>query len=298
MKTSDEILNKKIQQLQKELEEKQAQIDKYQQTLTESNTRIKNVLKDLEASISVMRSIHHNLLPSHLPKIPHFEFSYKFTPTRQGISGDFFDVINLENPLQFGIILSNCKSYSATSLFLSTFLKCSRSLKKSQEPSKFLKLLSKELAEHCSKKDEISVFFGVVNRKDFSLTYCSAGQVLSYLKPFDANFEELKPCAPSLCEDHADLLKNSKKELQPKDYLVLSSPGLVNKENSEGKIFGSQGILDSIPNKADKSVLEIRQSILIASEKFAQGKIQKKDETLLIMEVKDRILKLAKNRLI
>ena len=117
MKKNTDLLKEKIQSLEKKLKKKDELVKRYQQSLNDSNVRIKKIVKGLENNLSFIRDIHKNLIPVHLPQIPGFEFSYKFLPAKQGVSGDFFDVVKMENSMSFGVMLSSCSTYAVSSLF-------------------------------------------------------------------------------------------------------------------------------------------------------------------------------------
>ena len=298
MSKTPDILSKKIKLLEEKVQEKNELLKKYKQALDESNERVKHFVEELEENLESLRKIHSTFIPTQLPKIPHFEFSYKLNPTKVGVSGDFFDVVHMKDPLKFGIILSNCETYALTSLLLSTFLKFSSQLKLSETSQDFTETLFENLLEHFSPEDSLNLFCGIVNRKHFTLDYCMVGSISAHVKSFDGDFKKLQSSQMNLDKNYKKSLKNHLIELKPKDYLLLCSPGLINKKNPKGETFGASSILKHAQEKPLKNVLEMRQNILFEADQFSRGKVQNQDETLLIMAVQDKILKLAKNKLL
>ena len=295
MTSTNKSLLSKIKSLEKELKQKE-------KALKDSNRRVEQILTDLQESKTLIRNIHKTLLPSHLPKIPHFRFSYKLTATRIGVSGDFFDVIQLNNPLQFGILLSSCSSYTLTSLFLSLFLKSVPALKEHSTAAEYFKEIFKNLP--VSHKEPFHLFYGIVNRRDFTLDYCLSGEIFAGIRharnkkapPSSADFQILK--SPNFNLKTKDPRKKSLKsaviELNPKDGLVLCSPGILQRKNSKGTTFGAKNVIKAALRQ--KGVLATRQNILFQADQFAKSAKSLKDQTVLIMEVKDRILKLTKTK--
>lgn len=297
MSASNSSLLLKIKSLEKSLKQKEMTLKKYEQTLKDSNQRVKQILTDLREGKALIRNIHKSLLPSHLPKIPHFKFSYKFTATKTGISGDFFDVIQLNNPLQFGILLSSCNSYSLTSVFLSLFLKSVPSLKKHSTATDYFLETFKSLSK--SHADSFHLFYGIVNRKDFTLNYCLKGGIFAGIrktgnkKPPFTTFQPIKstPSFSKTQRPNKQSFKSQTVELNPKDCFILCSPGLSQRKSSKGTSFGANNIVKAVQKK--KGALDIRQNILFQANQFAGPVKPLRDQTVLIMEVKDRILKLS-----
>ena len=288
----DSVLLNQISSLKKRTKEQEKLLKTYEEVLKKSNKDIERITQDLQDSLALISSIHRQLIPTELPKIPHFKFSYKFLPTSIGVSGDFFDIIPLKDPLKFGVLLSSCNTYAITSLFLSTILKSSTKLKEIKSSKDFMIYLADCLHDSFPKKESIHLFFGVIDRRRFTLDYCIAGDVFAGLKTADS-VSVLKPSSKILHKDFKTSFKSKTIDLNPKNALILCSPGVIQKENQKGKHFGLDQIVKSISKKS-LGVLEIRQNILFKVRQFGKGKASTQDQTVLVIKVKDRILKLTK----
>ena len=288
----DSVFLSQISSLKKKIKDQEKLLKIYEEVLKKSNQNIEKITKDLQESLALIGSIHRQLIPTDLPKIPHFRFSYKFLPTSVGVSGDFFDIIPLRDPLKFGVLLSSCNTYAITSLFLSTVLKSSTQLREIKSSKDFMIYLADRLHDSFPKKESIHLFFGVVDRRKFTLDYCIAGDIFAGLKTTDS-VSVLRSSSKILHKDFKPLFKSKTIELNSKNALILCSPGVIQKKNKKGKSFGSDQIVKFISKKS-KGVLETRQNILFQVRQFGKGKVSTQDQTVLVIEVKDRILKLAK----
>ena len=297
-----------IKSLKKKLKEKQKIIENYEARLQDSNERIEKIIKDLRNSATLIRNIHKTLLPADLPKIPHFTFSYKLTPSKTGIGGDFLDVIPLQNPLHFGILLSGFSNFTLSSLFLSVLLKSFPSLRGYKTAGGFLTEVFKKLPCPLSKKEDISVFYGIVNRRDFTMSYCLKGDIFAGIRQkgktgekgtasSHGNFQTLRPSSlgeGSKTGKNSPLIFKSRRiDLNPGDCLALCSPGLFHRKNPQGEIFGAENIIKSVLSQSNKGGLAVRQNILFQANRFAGSNKAERDQTVLIMKVKSRVLKLA-----
>ena len=295
MKQTDNLLNKKIKILEDKIRKKDQLLKKYKKALTNSNTRVSKIAKELENSLSALRDINKNLVPVRLPSIPSFEFSHKFIPAKRGISGDFFDIIPIKDSMKFGIILSSCNSYSLTSLFLSSFLKSAPNIHKYKTAKDFVSFVAKNIKSKAHKKEQIDLFYGLISRSSFELDYCLTGNIFVGLKRKKEKFNTLKPCTDNLLQTKTkQQFKSKSMILNPKDTLLICSPGIKYREDKNGNIFGEKNIIKSAKKNPMTEVLEMRQNVLFACNEFGKNQINKRDCTILTVKVMDAILKLQK----
>ena len=283
----------RVQWLENELKKKEKLLDRYRGALKSSNERLKNIAGELDFGFSSLRAIHEKLAPLELPKLPHFRFSYKVQPAAKGVSGDFFDIIPLKDSMKFGILLSSCSSYALASLLLSTLLKSPSPLDEQKKAEDFLRHLSEKVFSSLPKDEKIHIFYGIVNRRDFTLDYSGAGLFFAGIKSKDRTVTELASSSRTLHKKNKSLFASRTKSLYPGDILVICSPGVLERENNQGKPFGKNSIAGILKEKNNADVLHLRQRILFQTERFAKNAPSQRDQTVLALEVKSRILKLA-----
>ena len=197
---------------------------------------------------------------------------YKIQAAAKGISGDFFDIIPLQDPMKFGILLSSCNNYALTTLFLSSLLKSSGPLREQQTAKDFLCHLSDEIFSSLSKKEPVHIFYGIVNRRDFTLDYCVAGHVFAGLRSSNQPVTILPVCSKTVHKNNKNLFVSHTTTLQSGDALVICSPGVLDRVNKQGKTFGSSAIAGILNNNPFSGALEIRQKILFYADEFANRK--------------------------
>ena len=290
MKKAD--LLKQLSFMEKQLQQKDRKLEKYRSALDDSNIRIKNITENLDENLSLIRDIHKNLLPVKLPHISGFEFSYKFLPTKIGVSGDFFDVIKINSFGTFGVLLSSCNTYAVTSLFLSSFLKMSSDLKNHKQAQDFLSFVIEKISPSLKPQDKLHLFYGVVSRNSMEMDYCLAGDIFVGCKRHkEKDWKILPPCLPYLHKNQTQKLKGGKLTLESKDILLLCSPGVLQRENKNGKIFGVENIIKSANQSKSEGVLELRQNLLFSCKEFGGKAPQTRDCTVLSLKVTGPVLK-------
>ena len=280
--------------LKKELAKKEKLLSKHKTALKKSNAKVESISKELQFGLSLIGKIHKNLKPVEIPKLPHFHFSYKVETAKRGVSGDFFDIIPLKDPMKFGILLSSCSNYALAALLLSSLLKKSGSFLKEQQTAKdFLLSLSDKIASALPQSEKIHIFYGILNRRDFTLDYATAGHIFAGLKSQNQPAKRLPFCPQTMHNKNKELFVSRTLILEPGDALVICSPGVLERANSKGQAFGSEPIAAILSEQRDSNVLELRQKILFQADRFADAVPACKDQTILALAVKDRILKLA-----
>lgn len=74
----------------------------------------------------------------------------------------------------------------------------------------------------------------------------------------------------------------------------MASPGIVECTNLEGEAFGKERLVNVIFNAPKSGVHDLRNEVFMALKKFSGGAEVKRDQSLVVAEVKNRVIKLAK----
>lgn len=289
-------LQQRITFLEQELRLREAEIARYRAALAKSNSELEKIISDLGHELKMAAQIQKVLSPTEIPSIPGFEFSTKFIAgTDRG--GDYFDIFEHEDKMKFGIVMACSSGYSMSALFLSVLIKLSSQIeaRKGLPAEEVLARMAAELVPNIENSDTASVFYGVIDRRGFELSYSSNGSLIGFLLPsgsgkatkllpesgaFSKNYDE-KPLAHSL-------------PLGARDRLVLCSEGVLTAMNSSGETFGDGRLNSAILRGAKGSVHDMRNEILFQVEQFSGANEPPRDETVIVIEVKERVIKLAK----
>jgi sigma-B regulation protein RsbU (phosphoserine phosphatase) len=76
--------------------------------------------------------------------------------------------------------------------------------------------------------------------------------------------------------------------------LILCTEGLLEAQNSNKESFGKEGVQQAVLHAPRLGVHELRNEILFKMEQFVGSTEAARDITILVTEVKDRVIKLAK----
>jgi sigma-B regulation protein RsbU (phosphoserine phosphatase) len=286
---SEQALKLKILQLEQLLLQKDEELDQYKAEVVKTNEVLTQVLHDLQNQIKLALAIQRSLSPTEVPQMPGFEFSSKFVPgIEQG--GDYFDFFDLPEKMKFALVLSCASGYGLSALLLSLILKVAAKYegKVGLHPGLFFQYLSEKLSESLTEKDSAQLFYGVFDRKSLKLEWGYAGEMGVFLyRAKDRAWVRLEPGAPSLIKGFSGQVLSETLRLDSRDRLVLCSTGWINTVGPDL----AQKLLQKLSLQA--SVHEVRNELLLFVQRQFGDQPAKRDLTILVLEVKDQLLRLA-----
>lgn len=281
-------LNKLIEDLQTELKTKQLEVAVYRKELLKFSQKLDEVISDTNDDVRILHHIQKVLAPTEMPQFPGFEFSRKFVYGSKS-GGDYFDIFEHEDKFKFGVILSSSSGYAMSALFLSLVLKVSHLMeaRKGMPPEKVMEHIGEELKKSASEKDQTQAFYGVIDRRDLSLTFCAVGRIRGYVQIPNQPLQVLSTDSPALSPMNKSVYKSIRIELEPKTKLCFVTEGLLD-------VLPSEEIAHYIQTHAQFSVHELRNGLLLQAQLKSGLETPLRDQTVVVMEVKDRVIKLAK----
>jgi sigma-B regulation protein RsbU (phosphoserine phosphatase) len=260
------------------------------------NGQIESLIEKLSNQLKIAYKIQEKLVPTEFPNIPGFEFSTKFLASYVA-GGDYFDIFEIEDRFRFSLLLSSCTGYGISSLFLSVLLKLTSHIetKKGAPPEKVISMIAKELSSQITDQDSANIFYALINRRSFEMTYCHQGKNLAFLyQAYEKSVIELKQTGEAIDKKTKGKIQSETISLNPKDCLVLISDGIYKVKNSKDIAFDTNKIKKIIQDYSKKNPHELRNEIFFQLQKWNASKELSKDVTVMVAEVKDRVLKLAK----
>lgn len=294
MADSIESLRGKIQELQQELALKENQLQSYRLQIKKVNQNLESMIAQVSQELRLAQEIQKRLSPTELPQIQGFEISTKYVPgTATG--GDYFDIFEHDDRLRFGLILSSSSGYAMSALFLSILMKLSTRIesRKGLEPHAALLQVFAEMKPSLGPSDRASLFYGWMDRRDYRLHYSHTGHLKIFCQRKGQDSLEILPSQGERLEkDFNTSLQTVSLPLDSKDRLILCSEGVV-----QG--LSQESLIEIIRSQAKMGVHDMRNEILyqleLTLEKSKGVKESTRDLTVIVVEVKDRVIKLAKS---
>ena len=291
---SENDLKLRITQLEAQLSDREQDLKIYKDELAKANQELRGLIDRVGEQLRRAHRLQKLLVPTEFPNIQGFEFSTKFQASSLS-GGDYFDIFEHYDKMRFGLFLSSASGYGMSALFLSILMRMTYDIEdsKNRDPSYIMAEIVRELTQEGEEGDHAAIFYGVFDRRKFQLSYCNLGQPL--MIHYESQSGELRWLDP-----HADahkvgqelpVLKHEVIDLNPKDKLILCSTGFLELESPEGDTWGIEDVLSVVKANINRDVHELRNEIFFQAQKFSAT--PSRDLTVIVTEVKERIMKLA-----
>lgn len=296
-KPSTEQLQERITELEQEVLERQEDLRRFREELGKANQKLEGLISHLHAELKLAHVIQKALVPTEFPHISGFEFSTKFVPSTIS-GGDYFDIFEHEDRFRFGIIVSSASGHSMSALLLGVLLKMTGQLeaRKGSDPHIVLQDMHEQLAENLGEDDRADIFYALIDRRNFEMKYMRAGDVIVLHQSFSTGeVQVLDSGLGPMSREFVAPAKSGSLFLNPRDRMVLCTRGVIEARNPEGESYGMERVTRSFLSGPKRGVHELRNHILYEVQRFAQGSESIRDQTLVVLEVKDKVIKLAKS---
>jgi sigma-B regulation protein RsbU (phosphoserine phosphatase) len=289
-------LRARVRELEQEVEDREKDLAVFRRELSSANKRLESLIGDLNQELRVVYAIQKHLVPTEIPHIQGFDFSSKFVPSYTR-GGDYYDVFDHEDRSRFGVIVASSSGHVMSALLLSVLLKFTGQLeaRRGSEPHVMMGQIISEMLPSIAGKDSADLFYAVFDRRNFTLSYAKAGGVVALHYDYSANeLKLLKSPTPVIGQGFSAEVTSQSIALNPRDKLIFCTKGVVEARNLEGQEFGQDRLYKAILEYATQGVHELRNQIFYQVQKYTSGQEPPRDMTVVVAEVKDRVIKLAK----
>ena len=104
--SENEKFEKKIQELEAALEQKDQDLRIYKKELSDANVQLEKLIVQVNDQLQQSLQLQKFLVPTEFPNIPGFEFSTKFSSSAMS-GGDYFDIFEHYDKMRFGLFLNS-----------------------------------------------------------------------------------------------------------------------------------------------------------------------------------------------
>ena len=288
MSEDNSVLKKKITFLESELNQKNSEIMVYRQELLKISQRLDALMSKISIDTKILSDVQKSLVPTETPTIPGFEISRKFVyGSKQG--GDYFDIFEHDDKMKFGVLVACSSGYAMSALFLSLILKISHVLeaKKGNSPDKILQQIGEEIKKTATQNDHTSAFYAVIDRRDYSLQFCSVGKIDGFYQSAQKTIQVLKSTNSAFSSQFNEKLSLANVDLDAKSRICVMTEGVT-------QVLTKDEIVKIMTDNAKTGVHDLRNEILFQAQKKSKLEEPLRDQTVVVIEVKDRLIKLAK----
>jgi phosphoserine phosphatase RsbU/P len=241
--------------------------------------------RQLERDIAMAREVQLRLLPTSPPIHAHADLAVRFLPART-IGGDLYDFVEYEAN-EMAIVLGDVSGKAApAALFAALVSGIMRSAAiQRPKPAQMLRALNDALQERRLESQYVTMLFALWNDDTRSLNIANSGAVQPI---FCREGQSLTVKAegfplglfPDVTYDEISIVT------QPGDVIVFVSDGILDAENSQNDMYGSERLSAVLCGNREKSASLIADAIMVDVTRFQDGKDRFDDETIIVLRVR------------
>lgn len=285
MSDTKEFTIENFKSLQKDLILEKEQVLFLKKELIKVNDSIKQNTSEIKKDLLLLQAMQKILIPDEWDYLSGFKISAKYNSGKLG--GDYYDIFGSKNSKTFNIWMSHCPSLALSALLTSVVLRLSATAL--ADVNFFLSELYKELVKVLEKKHFFDFFYASINRNKLQLSFVAQGDMTCF--HFRGDQISSLICRPEPVSLEVQIDKVQTLNLLPNDRLIFCTSGISLEQNSQNEFFGTQRIVNSLEKNLDTHAL--RNDIFSAVKNFSNSEEFQHDHSIIILDVKDKVLRLV-----
>ena len=261
----------------------QRQLEESHEKLTVANIALKNANKTIQTDLAKAQKIQKKLLPKSFPmKMLRSIGTYYASTSRVG--GDYYDCYALdEHTLVF--LVADVSGHGISAALVMSMFKVLLKAKSSsyRKPSELIEKVNELFLEEVQGAHFVTFFYGMINIKERTLEYASAGHNPVYLQQ-GQSLETLNSTGPVLGAFEGMTWKNKELKLEELSRLFLYTDGLIDARNSKGAMFGNEALEEILVTSLELNCEELVKSVLGSLNHFTEDLAFEDDVTILTLD--------------
>lgn len=201
-------------------------------------------------------------LPEELAGLVYARTYHSATKTAS-VGGDFYDLFDLDDS-SVGILIGDVSGKGVEAAVLTALVKNTirAHAHRGASPAEVLRLTNEMVERYSEPGSFVTVFFGLLDRRDGSIVYCNAGHPSVMIRRGAGDVVRLSPNSPLVGAFPDMAFADDKSSLEPGEVLVMYTDGLIEArrgpelygEDRLGLLLGSAG--DRGPQETVDALLE------------------------------------------
>ncbi len=245
--------------------------------------------EQMKQSLGLAKEIQQRLLPASAPACPNFDLA-GLSLYCDETGGDYFDFIELKYSDQqyFGLAVGDVSGHGiGPALVMATARGVLRSLidRHRSDLETLIRKLSDHLCRGTADASFMTLFYGVLDPKEKSLRWISAGHAPIFLYRTNGQVDQLYSSGIPL-----GIIEGTQYKISPTikftagDILLIGTDGIWETQNMAGEMFGTERVTELLIRHADSSANSIAEQLITELNNFRGGHSQDDDITLMVVK--------------
>lgn len=234
----------------------------------------------LEQELLVASRIQTGLLPKELPQFKDWQMSAFYQPARE-VGGDFYE-FKYFNDGRLGIFIGDVtdKGIPAAMVMATTRTLLLAVAQESLSPDQVLKQVNNLLYDDIPEGMFVTCFYAILNPDDGKLVFSNAGHNLPY-RLTNHSVLEIKAAGmplgmmPDMEYDLHEMV------VEPGDYMIFYSDGLVEAHNEQREMFGSNRLKSLFEEYAGED-LTLIDHLMVELQDFTGQDLEQEDDITIV----------------
>ena len=225
-------------------------------------------LQSLENELNIARNIQQEFLPAEMPVLPGWEIASYFKAAKF-VAGDYYDAFTLPDGNLVLVVGDVCGKGIGAALFMTLFRSLLRAtsiagylleetnstpLSPTKHIEQAITITNSYVANTHEKALVFStVFIGILNASNGTLTYINAGNEAPFLLRTDGTFEQLRPTGPVVGFMPDAKYKVNEVTLNSGDSLLVFTDGIPDSKNEQNEFYGHERLVEFVKHKEPTS---------------------------------------------
>lgn len=186
-------------------------------------------------------------LPERVPGLA-FDYVYKSASQAAFVGGDFFDLIELPGD-RLGVLLGDVSGKGLVAATLTALVKntVNAYAVEHRSPAKVVSMTNEVFLTCTDAETFVTLFFGVLDLSEGTLTYCSAGHPPALVLRSDGGLEALATDSPLVGALAEVDFREHTSALGPGERLVLYTDGVIELPGPDGERYGNERLTEVVP---------------------------------------------------
>lgn len=234
-----------------------------------------------EQELMAAHEVQKRFMPRGVPKLPGFTFVAHYDPSRD-VGGDLYDFISLDAD-RVAVVIGDVSGKGFAAALVMAWVASQIRVAAHQEthPAEVLARINENLLE--ARQDDlfVTIFYGVLDRRDMSITYANAGHVPPLVRRGVLGEVEILHEAGLPVGVVSDAgFEESRISLEKGDVLVLVSNGVTEARDPQKRMFGMEGLRSAI-ERGEANPTNLVSDVLAEIREFIREEAHYDDITIV-----------------
>ena len=240
-----------------------------------------------ESELDIANSIQMGMLPKALPENPYLSIAATLQPAR-AVGGDFYDYFYIDERqenLCFVIADVSGKGVPAA-MFMAVTMSYIHAYDAQLDPSEFINRLNNSIAVNNDANMFVTLFMGILNVKNGTLTYVNAGHTEPYIISNEGITTLTSSRNPVVGAFEGISYINETTKLKEGEKLFLYTDGVTEAFSKEDEQFGERRLEKNLEKCSKLSISKSIEIIENALDDFTEGAQEQSDDITMLVIAK------------